>query len=74
MIDNTEVEEIMNKLETLEDEALAVSLLREFNDKTKALGQLVMNLDAKLDNEEWKQQCDKAKKEVEEIVAKIRAL
>jgi len=74
MIDNTEIEEIMEKLETLEDEALAVSLLKEFNEKTKILGQLVMDMDKNLDHAEWKAKCDDAKKEVDDLVKKIKDL
>ncbi len=55
MIDNSEIEEVMEILESLEDETLAVSLLQEFNEKTKALGQLVMNMDKSLEHDEWKE-------------------
>ena len=34
-IENVELDRIMEKLELIEDEKLAVSLLKEFNDKTK---------------------------------------
>lgn len=74
MIDNTEVEQVLAKLESLEDEALAVQLLREFNDSTKELGVLLMNKDQSLDHEEWKKQCDDAKDKVDSIVVKIKAL
>ncbi|MCR9203008.1 MAG: hypothetical protein NXH75_00410 [Halobacteriovoraceae bacterium] len=74
MIDNTEVEQVLAKLESLEDEALAVQLLREFNDSTKELGVLLMNKDQSLDHEEWKKHCDEAKDKVEGIVKKIMAL
>jgi ribonuclease PH len=74
MIDNTEVEQVLAKLESLEDEALAVQLLREFNDSTKELGVLLMNKDQSLDHEEWKNLCDEAKDKVEGIVKKIKAL
>ncbi len=74
MIDNSEIEEVMEILESLEDETLAVSLLQEFNEKTKALGQLVMNMDKSLEHDEWKENCDQAKKDVEEIIKKIKDL
>lgn len=72
LIDNKEMEEVMGILERMSDEELAVVLLREFNAKTKALGTLLMNHDPNLDHGNWKAQCDDAKKEVDEIVAKIR--
>lgn len=74
MIDNNETLRVLEILENLEDEALGVSLLKEFNDKTKILGKLILNLDPNLDHLEWEKACAKAKKEVDEIVAKILAL
>lgn len=73
MIDNYEVDEIMDILENYENEELAVQYLREFNEKTSILGRLLMNLDPNLSSEEWKVKCDKAKKEVDLVVQKIRA-
>lgn len=72
MIDNYEIEEIMEILENYENEELAVQYLREFNDKTSYLGRLLMNLDKNLSNDEWKVLCDKAKKDVDAVVQKIR--
>ncbi|OUR96646.1 hypothetical protein A9Q84_09895 [Halobacteriovorax marinus] len=73
-IENTELDEIMDKLENLEDEQLAVVKLREFNDATKVLGELLMNLNKDLDNDQWKKQCDIAKKSVDRIVNEIKSL
>ena len=73
-IDNTELDEIMNKLENLEDEQLAVVMLQEFNKATIVLGELLMNLNKDLSHGEWKAACDEAKKEVDRIVAEIKAL
>ncbi|WP_372653852.1 hypothetical protein [Halobacteriovorax sp.] len=73
-IDNTELDEIMNKLENLEDEQLAVVKLQEFNKATIVLGELLMNLNKDLSHGEWKASCDEAKKEVDRIVAEIKAL
>ncbi len=72
MIDNKDMNEVMDILERMSDEELAVVLLKEFNAKTKALGQLLMNHDSELDHGHWKAQCDDAKKEVDDIVAKIK--
>lgn len=72
MIDNYEIDEIMDILEHYENEELAVQYLREFNEKTSQLGNLLMNLDPSLTNEEWKQRCDMAKKDVDLVIQKIR--
>lgn len=73
-VENNDLNEIMEILERLDDEKLAVELLKEFNDKTKAHGQLLLNMNASLTNDEWKQLCDKAHKEVESVVQKIKSL
>lgn len=73
-IDNTELDEIMSKLENLEDEQLAVVKLQEFNNATKQLGELLMNMNKELSHGEWKAACDDAKKEVDKVVAEIKAL
>lgn len=74
MLDTTEMTKVMEKLEGLEDEALAVKLLGEFNEKTSRLGLLIRNLDPSLEHSQWKSECDQAAKEVNEIVAKILSL
>lgn len=74
IIDNTEVEKVLAKLETLEDEVMAVQLLKEFNDSTKNLGVLLMNKEQGLDHEEWKKQCDQAKDKVDQVIQKINSL
>ena len=48
MIDNKEIQRILDKLENLEDEVLAVELLKEFNRSSSDLGKLLLNLDTKL--------------------------
>lgn len=74
LIDNSGMQEVLDKLENLEDEELAKDLLKEFNDRTKVLGQLIMNLDKELSSEEWKSRCDDAKKSVDETLQKIKDL
>lgn len=74
LIDNTEVEKVLAKLEELEDEELAVKLLKDFNDVTRELGSLLMNKDQNLNHDEWKEQCDKAQKQVDAVLAKIEKL
>ena len=74
LIDNSGMQEVLDKLENLEDEELAKDLLKEFNDRTKVLGKLIMNLDKELSSEEWKNRCDEAKKSVDETLQKIKDL
>lgn len=74
LIDNTEIEKVLEKLESLEDEALAVQYLSEFNAATKKLGTLIMNLDSDLDHDSWQKQCDEAKKELDQLLEKIDSL
>ena len=73
-IDNTELDEIMHKLENLEDEQLAVVMLQNFNKATTKLGELLMNVNKELSHGEWKAACDEAKKEVDKIVDEIKSL
>tara|TARA_R110000868_G_scaffold129349_2_gene338011 strand:- start:1434 stop:1658 length:225 start_codon:yes stop_codon:yes gene_type:complete len=72
VFDNSEIEELLTKLENMEDELAAAQLLGEFNSKSKVLGQLLMNTDQTLSNEQWKQQCDLAKKELDLVLEKIK--
>lgn len=74
LIDNSEVERVLAKLEELEDEGLAVELLKKFNDATRELGLLVMNKEEGLDHEEWKNKCDQAKKKVDAVLEQIDKL
>ncbi len=74
MIDNQEIGEILEILENLEDEEIAVIYLKKFNDSSKKLGSLLLNLDKSLDHTEWKAKCDQARKELEGIVLEIRSL
>lgn len=74
LIDNTELNEVMNILENLEDEVLAVALLKEFNRATKELGLLVVNKDQNLSHAEWKDKCDKAQQAVNSVVSEIKDL
>jgi dsDNA-specific endonuclease/ATPase MutS2 len=73
LIDNQEVNEVMEILENMEDEALAVELLKQFNEKTKKLGQLITNRYTTLDHANWKVECDDAKKEVDDLIKKIKS-
>lgn len=71
MFDTTELQHILEKLENLDDEELAVELLAEFNEKKKSLGNLIMNRDPSLSHEEWKKQCDEAKIELDKVLRRI---
>ena len=68
MIDNSEIERILDKLENLEDEVLAVELLKEFNSASADLGKLLLNLDKKLTNDEWKSLCVLAQKRLDQVI------
>ena len=72
MLENTEVNQILEKLENLEDEQLAVKLLADFNAKTAKLGKLLRNRDPKISHEDWKKACDEAQKGINEIVSQIK--
>lgn len=74
LIDNSEVEKILAKLEQLEDETLAVQLLKEFNDATRDHGQILLNKDQNLDHDEWKKECDKSQERVNSVLKKINEL
>ena len=70
-VQNFQLEEVMAKLETMEDEVLAVQYLKKFNDKTRDWGLLIMNKDQSLDHASWKSNCDKLQKEIEDLVSEI---
>lgn len=74
MIDNSEIERILSKLENLEDEELAVKLLAEFNRTSSELGKLLVNRDPKLNHGEWKELCDNAKERLEAVIKRIDEL
>jgi DNA-directed RNA polymerase specialized sigma24 family protein len=74
MIDNSELDEILAKLESLEDEEKAVILLQDFNKYSSELGKLLLNLDKTLSNEEWKKQCEDAKNRLEKVIKEIKKL
>ena len=74
MLDNSEINAILEKLENLEDEDLAVKLLKEFNGATKLLGKLLLNLDKNLSHNEWKRMCDEAQGNLNRVIKQIDEL
>ena len=74
MLENSEMEKILEKLEALDDEKLSVKLLKDFSEATSVLGRLLLNLDESLESSEWKLMCEQAQKKVDTIVAKIMSL
>jgi hypothetical protein len=74
MIDSSELDEILAKLESLDDEEKAVAMLQDFNKYSSELGKLLLNMDKNLSNEDWKQQCDEAKKRLEKVIKEIKQL
>ena len=73
IIDNNEIEEILIILEEMTDEIEATKLLKEFNDATRDHGVLIMNQEKGLNHDDWKAQCDSAKRRVDDVVSKIRS-
>lgn len=73
MLENSDLEKIMQKLESIEDDQLAVELLKEFNLHSKELGKLLLNLDQSLSHDEWKKKCDEAQKNLDKIIHKINS-
>jgi len=71
VIDNKEIEKILNKLENLEDEELAIKLLSEFNRSSSELGKLLLNHDSTLTNDQWEDLCKKAKEKLDNIIKRI---
>lgn len=74
MIDNNDLNSVLEKLENLKDEVLAVELLKEFNSASSELGKLLLNLDKNLSHKEWKRMCDKAQSRLDKILHRINNL
>lgn len=74
MLDNQEINTILEILENLNDEELAVELLKEFNSSSKDLGKLMLNLDKNLDHGEWKKLCEAAQARLDNVLARIHNL
>lgn len=70
-IDNTETLQVLEKLENLEDQELAIKLLKQLNDKTSELGKFIVNRDPELDHGTWKIKCDQLQNEVDMLIADI---
>ncbi len=65
---------MLNKLESLEDESLAVKYLAKFNEATKRHGSLIMNRDEKLSHDEWEQECRISKGKLDQVLKEIQEL
>lgn len=74
MIDNKEINRILEILENCEDEEKAVVYLKKFNKASKELGKLLLNLDKSLNHSQWKIECDRAQKELNNIIEEIENL
>ena len=74
MLDNKEINELLEILENLDDEELAVELLKEFNSSSKDLGKLLLNLDKGLEHNDWKLECEVAQKRLDRVIARIHNL
>jgi hypothetical protein len=74
MLDNQEINRLLEILENSEDEELAVILLKDFNGASKRLGKLLLNLDKELTHDEWKNKCNLAQSELDQVIFKINKL
>jgi uncharacterized coiled-coil DUF342 family protein len=74
MFDNSEHQELLKILENMEDEDLAVELLKQLSDLSGLLGRKIVNKDESLKNDVWKKECDEIKVKLDEIVEKIKNL
>ena len=74
MLDNKEINELLEILENLDNEELAVELLKEFNSSSKDLGKLLLNLDKGLEHNDWKLECEVAQKRLDTVIARIHNL
>ncbi len=73
MVETKDTDRILEILENLADEALSVNLLKEFSEKNKKFGKLLLNQDSTLSHTEWKKMCDEAKNEMNEFLARIES-
>jgi hypothetical protein len=73
-VDSRETDRVLSILENLEDGTLSINLLREFSEKNKQFGKILLNRNENLDHEDWKRQCDQAKKEMDEFLVKVESL
>jgi hypothetical protein len=73
LIKNQEIEELMEILEQMSDEEKSTQLLKRFGKLSSEWGRLMLNQDRNLKHEEWKRQCDLAKKQLEEVIKEIKA-
>jgi hypothetical protein len=71
ILDTQELDRVLEKLENMEDEALAVKMLKEFNDLTAQLGKLINNRDPNLETEAWKKMCDDAQDKINDFLDRL---
>lgn len=72
MIDNSELNRILEMLESLKDEKLAADYLKKITKRSSELGQLLLNKDPNLDHIVWKKECDAKKREVDDLINEIK--
>lgn len=71
ILDTQEMDRVLSKLESMDDEELAVKMLREFNDLTAQLGKLINNRDSSLETEAWKKMCDDAQTKIDNFLERL---
>lgn len=71
ILDTQEMDRVLSKLESMDDEELAVKMLREFNDLTAQLGKLINNRDSSLETEAWKKMCDDVQTKIDNFLERL---
>ena len=71
--DVEQMSKILEILEEMEDQELAVKLLKNFNDKSSELNLLLQNKDAQLNHNVWKMECDLLSRDLKRAVDAILA-
>ena len=73
IIDNSELEQVLTILESMEDELLAAELLKDFQRCFKGAWSINLKYGSNFSHSEWKKKCDEAKERVDLILEKIKS-
>lgn len=73
-IDLDETHEILAILEDMDDEALALKLLKDFNDASKELSNAIIEAGAIDQNDEWKKKLESKKGNLIKIINRIKKI
>ena len=72
VIDTSEWNDIIDILENLSDENLAAKWLSDLTRLNRELGDLILQTDSDISDDDWKKKCDDKKAQIEELVQLIR--